>query len=194
MNLYLPHTVTINNKEYRIRTDFRVILEIMQALNDPDLKDFEKAEAAITMFYIDVPDDPVEAIKQCYGFIDMGKNDKKKHPRIMDWEQDFDYIISPVNRVLGKEARTIPYDYTTDEGGLHWWTFMGAYMEIGGDCLYSQIVQMRDKVARHKKLEKYEREWLNRNRDLVTIKTHYSERDDEMLKKFLGGGENGKEA
>lgn len=194
MNLYLPDTVTINNKEYRIRTDFRVILEIMQALSDPDLGDSEKAECVITMFYIDQPDDFVEAIKQCYGFIDMGREDsKKKRPKIMDWEQDFDYIIAPVNRVLGKEARMIPYDYTTNEGGLHWWTFMSAYMEIGGDCLYSQIIQMRDKVARHKKLEKHEREWLNRNRDLVTIKTHYSERDDEMLQKFVGGVKNGKE-
>ena len=146
------------------------------------------------MFYIDQPDDFVEAIKQCYGFIDMGREDsKKKRPKIMDWEQDFDYIISPINRVLGKETRTIPYDYTTNEGGLHWWTFMSAYMEIGGDCLYSQIIQMRDKVARHKKLEKYEREWLNRNRDLVTIKTRYSERDDEMLQKFVGGVKDGKE-
>ena len=191
MNLYLPHTVTIDNKEYRIRTDFRVILEIIEALNDPDLKNEEKAEALLTMFYIDLPKDLLEAVKQAYRFIDMGKNETKKRPKIMDWEQDFEYIIAPVNRVLGKEIRTIPYDYATDEGGLHWWTFMSAYMEIGGDCLYSQIIQMRDKVVRHKKLEKYEREWLTRNRDLVTIKTRYSDKDDEMLKRLLGGGKNG---
>lgn len=166
----------------------------MQAISDPNLDDGEKAECVITMFYIDVPDDLRGAIEQCYKFIDMNRAEsKQKKPRIMDWEQDFDYIISPVNRVLGTESRAIPYDYTTDEGGLHWWTFMSAYMEIGSDCLYSQIIQMRDKVARHKKLEKYEREWLNRNRELVTIKTHYSDKDDEMLKKFLGGGKSGKE-
>ena len=193
MNLYLPTTVTVNNKEYRIRTDFRVILEIMEAISDPDLEDAEKAEAVLTMFYIDMPDDLREAIRQCYEFIDMGRDDKTKRPKIMDWEQDFDYIIAPVNRVLGKEVRSIPYDYTTNDGGLHWWTFMGAYMEIGGDCLYSQIIQMRDKLARHKKLEKYERDWINRNRNLVTIKTRYSEKDDEILRKFIGGGSDGKE-
>ena len=193
MNLYLPTTVTVNNKEYRIRTDFRVILEIMEAISDPDLEDAEKAEAVLTMFYIDMPDDLREAIRQCYEFIDMGRDDKTKRPKIMDWEQDFDYIIAPVNRVLGKEVRSIPYDYTTNDGGLHWWTFMGAYMEIGGDCLYSQIIQMRDKLARHKKLEKYERDWVNLNRNLVTIKTRYSEKDDEILRKFIGGGSDGKE-
>ena len=193
MNLFLPKTVTIENKEYRIRTDFRVILEIMQMLQDPNLESHEKAECLLTMFYIDQPTDALEAIKQCYSFIDMGKEGGKQSQKLMDWEQDFDYIISPINRVLGMESRSVPFNFETGEGGLHWWTFMGAYMEIGGDCLYSQIVQIRDKLAHGKKLEKYEREWLNRNRDLVRIKTHYSESDDEMIRKFVGGVVNGSE-
>jgi hypothetical protein len=78
--------------------------------------------------------------------------------------------------VLGYECRSVEY--------LHWWTFMGAYMEIGGDCAFSQIVSLRSKLAKGKKLEKYEREWLRQNWDLVTLPTKYTAEDEEMLKKW----------
>ena len=105
----------------------------------------------------------------------------------MDWEQDFNYIIAPINRVLGKEIREIPYDFDANTGGLHWWTFMSAYMEIGGDCMFSQIVSIRDKQARGKKLEKYEREWLRRNADIVNLKQKFTGKENELFHEWMGG-------
>ena len=61
---------------------------------------------------------------------------KRAETALMDWEQDAPIIIPSVNRVLGKEIRALPY--------LHWWTFMGAYMEIG-ESLFSQVVSLRKK-------------------------------------------------
>ena len=90
----------------------------------------------------------------------------------MDWEQDFPLIIGPVNRVLGKEIRSVEY--------LHWWTFLSAYMEVG-DCTFAQVVAIRDKKARGKKLDKAENEWLKRNRELVDFKRKYTSSDDETL-------------
>ncbi|MBQ0067677.1 MAG: hypothetical protein KBS60_05815 [Phascolarctobacterium sp.] len=185
MNYGIPTSVTINGTDYEIRSDFRVILEIIEMLNDPDLDQRDKGECLLTMFYLHAeqlkPADIEQAVAECYRFIDMDdSHPKKKSARIVDWEQDFNYIIAPVNRVLGFEARACEY--------LHWWTFMGAYMEIGGDCLFSQIVNIRDKQARGEKLEKHERKWLNRNRGLVELKSRFSEKDNEMLKQMLGGG------
>ena len=184
MNFYLPKAVTIDGESYPIRYDFRVILEIILMLQDGDLDGIDKAQALLTMFYVDrVPKDLKAAVEACMNFIDNSDKSRpqKKRPQLTDWEQDFDYIIAPVNRVLGFDARGVEYDPQANTGGLHWWTFLSAYMEIGGDCLYSQIVSIRDKQARHKKLEKYEREWLNRNGDLVRLKRKYTDSEEKLL-------------
>jgi len=59
-----------------------------------------------------------------------------------------------VNKVANTEIRLEPY--------IHWWTFMGYYTAIG-NCSLSMIVEIRDKIARGKKLEKHEREFRNNN-------------------------------
>ena len=190
MEYTLPKTVQINGKDLEIRTDFRVILTILELIADPDLDDRIKAQGVIEMFYVDPPtNNAKEAIEACYRFIDLGESEKKKKsPRVMDWEQDFKYIVAPVNRVLGYECRSVPYDYDSNTGGLHWWTFMGAYMEVGPDCMFSQIVSVRDKQARGKKLEKYEREWLNRNRDIVELRQKFSEAEKNLANVWMSGG------
>lgn len=189
MNYSLPKTVIIGEQELGIRYDFRVILEIITMLQDADLEQGDKAQALLQMFYMEPEKitDANTAIKECFRFIDMGDKPEKKAPKTMDWEKDFEYIIAPINRVLGYEARAVEYNPETNQGGLHWWTFMSAYMEIGGDCLFSQIVSIRDKQARGKKLEKYEREWMNRNKDLIILKNKYSEAEDELLTEWIGG-------
>ena len=79
---------------------------------------------------------------------------------------------------------SVEYDPFENTGGLHWWTFLSAYMEIGGDCLFSQIVSIRDKQARKKKLEKHERDWLRRNGDLVRLKSQYTKEDEDLIKEW----------
>lgn len=186
MNFTLPKKVTVGEREYDIRYDFRVILEIITMLEDPDLDGMDKTEALLEMFFMEPESisDIKGAVDACFDFIDNSQRKKKKSPRLTDWEQDFEYIIAPVNRVLGFDARGVEYDPVTNTGGVHWWTFMSAYMEIGGDCLYSQIVSIRDKQSRHKKLEKYEREWLRRNSDLVSFRNKYSDAEEQLLKEW----------
>lgn len=187
----LPKTANVNGVELAIRYDYRVILTILEMLNDPDLPDETKASGLIELFYLEPTKAwtaPKEAVEACYDFIDMGETQDKKSQRVMDWEQDFRYIVAPVNRVLGYECREISYDYDSNTGGLHWWTFMAAYMEIGGDCMFSQIVSIRDKLARGKKLEKYEREWLNRNRNIVDLKQKLSQAENDLASSWMSGG------
>ncbi len=189
MNYGLPTTVDIGGKEIPVRTDFRVILDILACVNDPELNDGEKAAGALEIFYpsLEGVTDRGEALRQCLRFIDGAQETerkKQKSPRLMDWDHDFERIVAPVNRVLGYEARAVPYDLETNTGGLHWWTFIAAYMEIGNDCSIAQIVSIRDKLARGKKLEKHEREWYRRNRELVDIPARLTENEDAILKEW----------
>lgn len=194
MNVWeLPKTITVGGIEYAIRTDYRVVLDALTAMNDPDLflPDATENECAwirmntllIIMLkdYDNLPlDNHAEACERLIDFIDCGmKDDGKKKPHTMDWEQDAAIIIPAINRVQGTEIRALPY--------LHWWTFMGAYMEIG-ECLFAQVVHIRQKKQKHQKLEKWEKDFYNANRNIIDLKKKISkEQEKEMnaLEKWL---------
>ncbi len=180
----LPTSVDIQGQEYEIRSDYRAILDICIALNDPELTDDDKALVALDIFYPAFenmpPEHYQEAINKCMWFINGGSEDAgdKNAPKLMDWEQDFPYIVAPINRVCGQEIRAAEY--------VHWWSFISYYYEIGGDCTFSQIVRIRDRLARGKSLDKSDREWYRRNRALVDFKTKYTEAEEDALKKYGG--------
>ena len=90
-----------------------------------------------------IPKDDYEAaFKAALAFIDH--NDKpedtggKPPPRVMDWEQDESIMFPAVNKVAGFEVRSARY--------VHWWTFMGYYMEIS-DGVFAQVLNLRLKLS-----------------------------------------------
>lgn len=189
----LPISITVNNTIYKLRTDFRAVLDVLAAMNDPDLfePDSDSNEKAwiqcITGLQILIedfnslpPDDYIEAWQQCIDFVDCGmKDDGKRKPHTMDWQQDAQIIIPAINRIQGTEIRALSY--------LHWWTFVGAYMEIG-ECLFSQVVNIRQKKATNKKLEKWEKEFYNANKEIIDLKKRVSEeqqKEMDALEKWL---------
>lgn len=189
MEYGLPTKVNISGEYFKIRYDFRVIMDIFEAINDPDMDNQERVIAVLTMFYPDYENLPdyEEAVKKLFWFINGGEEaaDRRKRPKLVDWQQDYRLIIAPVNRVLGQESRSIPYDAKTNTGGLHWWTFLAAYQEIG-DCLFAQVVRIRNKKQRGKKLDKAEQEFYSKNRDIIDIKTRYSKVEEEFFARWLG--------
>lgn len=185
MTYGLPKSLMVCGTEYEIRSDFREILDVIEILNNVDLKEQERGYLTLLFFYTGFQNMPPEhyqdAQKQCFWFINGGKHENEtevKPPRLMDWEQDFPYIIAPVNRVIGHEIRADAY--------LHWWTFLSAYMEIG-ECTFAQIVHIRDSRNRGKKLDDADREWYRRNHELVDLKTRYTSAEEELLKMWGGG-------
>ena len=106
------------------------------------------------------------------AFIDRGSDDKDKGPRTMDWQQDAPILFPAVNHVAGYEVRSADY--------LHWWTFMGFFMEIK-DSTYATVLSLRQKKKRGKKLEKYEQEFWRNNRSICELRK--KETDDDKAKK-----------
>ena len=187
MTYDLPKAVEVCGVPYDIRSDYRAILDICVALSDPELSEREKAYIALWIFYPAVeagempPEHQLEALKRCFTFIGCDQPEEKENkraPRLVDWEKDFPYIVAPVNRALGFEVRGVSY--------LHWWTFVSAFMDIPGDCTFSQVLSIRRKLAHHKKLNKAEQEWYRNNRDLVQIGTRYTEAEENILKQWGG--------
>lgn len=181
----LPKTLEVDVKTYEIRTDFRDILLVLTAYNDPDLTDFEKMQVCLEIVYKTIPENVENALKKAMWFIDGGDFSSQQHPvRLYDWEQDESIIFSAINKVAGYETREKEY--------LHWWTFRGYFGEIG-EGAFSSIVSIRNKLAKGKKLEKYEKDYLRENKEIVKLREKKTlqqlcdeENDREILKKILG--------
>lgn len=159
----LPKTLTVAGEEYKIRTDFRVALMIFEAYNDPDLSQTDKAFVCLNCLYEMPPQDIPSALEQAAWFLDGGDKIKLKELPIktIDWEQDESLLFPPINKAAGGEVREREY--------MHWWTFLGYFSEIG-ECLYSQVLNIRQKRARGKRLEKWETEFFNSHKEMIIIR------------------------
>lgn len=179
----LPVSATIGGHEYAFRSDFRDILDLIAVFSDPYIPQDEKGIAALAMFYLEPEEIPPHKLQEAADylewFVNGGKDyqSTKPQPKLMDWEQDADLVAAPVNRVLGYECRSCEY--------LHWWTFLAAYMEVG-DSTFAQVVSIRKKLRRGKKLEKYEREFYAQNRELVDFKVKPTEQEEELINEWIG--------
>lgn len=175
----LPIAVEINGKSHPIRNkcDYRVVLDVICALNDNELTEEEKVKCALFIFYEDISqiDDFETAIKEMFHIINGGEveeqtNDNK--PKLMDWEHDFPVLVAPINRVLNCEIRSVDY--------LHWFSLLSAYMEIG-ECTFSTVVSIRSKRSKGQKLDKWEIEYIREHRKMVELPQKLTAEEEELL-------------
>lgn len=181
MNAYeLPTTLEVGGVDYTIRFGFRAVLDILIAMEDPDLDKYGKSAVVLQIIYPEwksIPTEYVnEAIEKACAFIDCGQiDDGTVKPRLIDWEQDSGIIIPAVNAVARTEVRAIP--------NLHWWSFWGYFMEIR-ESVFSTVLNIRQKKAKHQKLEKWEEDYYRENKEKIDLKRRYSAEDTAALEKF----------
>ncbi len=175
----LPVSVDISGKDFRIRTDYRVVLIIFIAFKDVELTEQEKTSVMFDCLYEQVeqiePDMEVAAIEQANWFLDGGSTTDDDNPAgnqkpLIDWEQDEQMIFAAINKVAGREVRNDEY--------LHWWTFLGYFNSLG-ECLLNSVISIRDKKNHGKKLDKGEQEYYKKNKSLIDLKVRYTKKELE---------------
>jgi hypothetical protein len=181
----LPTTLTVDGAELPIRSDFRAVLDVITVLGDEALTDSQRGTMALEILYEDAGairtrEAAQEAVERLLWFVgggggEQGGKPKGRKRRLMDWEQDFPLIVGPVNRVLGYECRSCEY--------LHWWTFLSAYYEIG-DCLFAQVVGIRAKRQKGKKLDKQDQAFYRDHRDLVDFRRKVTPEESALLEEW----------
>lgn len=178
----LATTAEIGGISYPIHADYRDILEIFRYLDDPDEPEFVRWQIALALFYEgDIsPEHMGEAMEYLVQFLSCGDTQPAPGPKLLDWEQDAQIIITDVNKTAGQEIRALPF--------LHWWTFL-AYFHAIGEGQLSTIVSIREKLRTGKKLEKWEQEYYRKNKHQVDLKKRYTAEElaeQARLKKLLG--------
>lgn len=192
MNWELPFSVEVGGKMFEIRNkcDYRVVLDTIEALQDVELEQEEQIQCALFIFYGNEKLDTEKKVLEAFGsaeniqeainymlnIISVDKAEKKQDdnkPQMMDWQQDFPHIAAPISRILGYSVRN-PHNYT------HWFDFIGAYQEIG-DCFWANVVAIRSKRYKGKKLEKWEQEFYREHKEIIDINKNLSEDEQEWL-------------
>ncbi len=185
----LPITVDIDGTEYSItkKCDYRMVLDCIYALNYEELDIGYRVESALLIFYdaFNSREDLFKLSKEQYeaavremlkiinnGELETDQNNEHK-PQLMDWEHDFRYLAPPISRVLGYSVRD-KNTYT------HWYDFIGAYMEIG-DCTFANIVSIRNKRLKGKKLEEHEREFYREYKKMIDLPLNLTDEEREWL-------------
>ena len=162
----LPKSLTVGGREYEIRTDFRVILRIYEAFDDSELNENDKAEVCVRCLYPaynEIPsEDFQEAVDKAYWFVGGGDipHSKPEEIKMLDWKQDESILVPAVSKAAGvPDIRECAH--------IHWWTFLGLFGEIG-EGLFSTVMNIRQKRAKGKPLETWEKEFYRKTPSLST--------------------------
>ena len=178
----LPEKAWIGGREYGLHTDFRVVLKILQCLQETEVPEVLRWRVALGLFF----DGPVPleyqqaAMEYLAEFLRCGQPEGKPGPQLLDWQQDADCIISGVNAAAGCEVRALPQ--------VHWWTFLSWFHAMPPGQL-STVVSIRDKLRRGKPLEDWEKEFYRENKQRIDLKrpeSHADRAEKQRLNKLLG--------
>lgn len=177
----LPTELEINGRYEPIRWEYTAVLDIIATMNDPDLDDSEKTFGSLWILYENFAkfreEDYAPAFDALLEFMNNGVSEQASSSvKTVDFEQDYPLLIPAINRVAGREIRKAGNE--TGGDGIHWWTFLGWFMEIG-DCTYSTVLTIRSKQKKGKKLDQWEQEFFEANRDKVIIQRRLSEVEKE---------------
>lgn len=123
---------------YLIRTDFRIGIQISEALNDVNLAEPEKMMTAMRLLYgAGVPSDLKLASEGLRWFMSGGQpsddNTPDGKPPTFDFEQDNRFLYSAFRARYG-------IDLTRER--LHWFAFLAMLSDLGG-CSLSDIMGIR---------------------------------------------------
>lgn len=125
-------------KGYLIRTDFRIGIQISEALNDVNLAEPEKMMTAMRLLYgSGMPFDFQLASEGLKWFMSGGQpneeNSSDGKPPTFDFEQDNRFVYSAFRARFG-------IDLTRER--LHWFAFLAMLSDLGG-CSLSDIIGIR---------------------------------------------------
>jgi len=182
--LYLPEELEVGSKKYKINSDFRPCTSILEIFEKNDLTEQEKVEVMVGILYEDeIPDSYfIEAAEKAVWFLNCGIDNGTSsgggvdYGRLYSWEQDARFIIPSIDRVLGFSSRRAEH--------LHWWEFIGAFMEVG-ECTFTTLVHQR-KLKKTGKQTKSDKEWWMENKDIAELKLEslLTLEEQEALNKF----------
>lgn len=165
-----PEYVKVNDKKYKINTDFRVAIECNEIATDENISDFERALAIIYKLF---GDDGIKDANNYEKLLELARKylscdkeviDNGEEPD-MDFIQDMDYIET-----------SFMSDYSIDLANteMHWWKFYNlmnglSNSEMGNCCVLNRVRNLRTYDTKDIKDQK-ELEKIKKAKEQVALK------------------------
>lgn len=193
MNLLIdlvPETITIDNKEYEINSDFRTSILFELLMQDKSMKDNDKIYLALELYYPNIPDDINSAIEKMLWFYRCGKDlitskrkgKSKSDIKIYSFEYDDDYIYAAFMDQYGIDLQDIKY--------LHWWKFKAMFKSLKEDTEIVKIMRYRS-MDLSKIKDKNEKAYYKKMQELYKIPISKDEQEKlEEIERALLNGED----
>lgn len=191
MNLLIdlvPTSVNINDKKYKINSDFRTSILFELLMQDKSIKDSNKIYLALELYYPIIPDDVTLGIEQMLWFYRCGKdmtkskgNGKgKSTTQIYSFEHDDDYIYAAFMNQYNIDLQDI------DE--LHWWKFKALFKSLKDDNEIVKIMRYRSTDLSTIK-DKEQKAYYKKMQELYKIPLPHDEQEklDEITNALLNG-------
>lgn len=140
-----PKTLTIDGKDYRINTDFRISILFEQLIQDRKLSEKEKMAAAINL-YLPIKPNNIntmaglnEIMDKIVWFYKCGDETVYEPTEggkpLFCYEHDADYIYA---------AFLSQYNIDLQDDTLHWWKFRALFKSLSEEHQFSKIIGYRD--------------------------------------------------
>ena len=139
-----PEYVKIDDKKYKINTDYRNVLKLDEIAKDKTISEYEKMLAYIYIFYgeegLKDEQNYERLLNSMFVFIQgrpsARKGNGKNVEQDMDYQKDMNLIISSIWSEYG-------IDITKEK--IHWWTFFDLLNGLSSDCVLNRIREIRTK-------------------------------------------------
>lgn len=187
-----PQYVKIDDKKYKINTDFRVAIKCNEIAQDNTINDFERALAIIYKLFgnegLKDSNNYEKLLELGMRYLSCNQEIEKVDEPDMDYTEDMDYIEASFMSDYGIDLTKIK---------MHWWKFNNlinglSNSEFGNCCILNRIRNLRtfdtkeiQDAKERQKIEKAKKQVaLKRNRKEYHL-TKEQERSMEELNKIL---------
>lgn len=143
----VPKHIKIDDKEYKINTDFRISIMFELLMQDKTLTTREKSLIALDLYYPEPPHDLPRAIEKISWFYSCGKvydeanvtdekdDTKNKSSPIYSFEYDDELIFAAFLSQYGINLQRITH--------LHWWEFKSLFKGLETSSKIVEIMNIR---------------------------------------------------
>ncbi len=140
----LPDYVTIDNRNYPVRTDFRVWLEVDEVINSPE---FLPEEKLIILIRLCFDSEKCRSLPPCADKImpalcnfymcgmSPNKAEEAKKARVFSFSEDAEYICAAFLAQYGIDLLSVPY--------LHWYKFSALFKALDDNSRLMKIISWR---------------------------------------------------
>ena len=160
-----PEYVKVDDKKYKINTDFRIALECNKIAEDESTGEYEKALAVIYKLFGDIgledKHNHARLLELGLKYLSRGQEvqTNKEEPN-MDYEQDESFINA---------SFMSDYHINLETEEMHWWTYCDLLNGLTENCVLNRVRYLRDYDINEIKDTK-ERDKMKKAKESVVLK------------------------